>query len=254
MRRGVWSTLAVLAGILFGVMLLLSRRPAAPSETPSLRSADAGGALATPADVTVAPPTPTEAPFDADAAYPNPSIRSRAGPIGSGEEAIRLTLAYFPPELKPHGVKALLVTREELAYWSNNGPASADIPTPDRGAPSSHGPVWVVAVLATDLTPARLMPGMVSDPRPADFAYFAWDANGGRLYEQGVPIRGQLQTYETLIAIPTTDGPIEAATVVPYQPPIPAAPTATLSPSSLATLVAALTAQAIRYLTATPTP
>jgi len=257
-RRGMLLTLAATLLLVLGVSILLSRRTPTPSGLSSPRLADDGGApvgLDGPFEVATDVAMPTETLHDdrgPDSGYPGAS--NATGPIWTASEAIGRTLARFPPELDPHGETALLVTREELAYWSNDGASSADIPTPDRHAPSSHGPLWVVAVLATNLTPAVLMPGMMTDSRPADSAYFAWDANSGRLYEEGVPVRGQHQTYATLIALPTTDAPIRAATAVPMNPPVTPEPTASLSPPQLATIVAALTAQAIRYLTATPTP
>ncbi|MEO8342015.1 MAG: hypothetical protein ABI604_20345, partial [Nitrospirota bacterium] len=123
---------------------------------------------------------------------------------------------------------------------------------------NTQGPLWIVAILGDDLTPIIVMhppPGVeITDDREADGAFYAWDANSGRLMQEGAFIHGAPHSYASLVALPTSNASIASATPWPTEPPITPLPSPTMSQSRLATLVPALTAQAIRYLTATPTP
>jgi hypothetical protein len=186
-----------------------------------------------------------------------------AEPMSSANAAIEASLEMFPGQAREP--IARLVSARTLLQWTDYSALSppektqvaADLPENER-LPDPDKPVWLVAILGTDLTVGEILgstaPGGDEDyPAPAEGAYYAWDANSGDLKEVGALPLGSAWTYASIAALSHEDIPIVRATRRAPKLLVTPLPAATYSPNQVATFSALETEQYYRYQTATPT-
>lgn len=218
--------------------------------------------------------TPTASASEQVGAYPAPFPESKSmvpegppvNPILSESVAVELAKEQFPRTSSPDSAVARRISRRSFEHWvtytalpaAQQTEVAADTPE-EWGRTNPDAPVWLVALLGTGLTVGDVLSASFplfssDDSTPADGGYYAWDANSGDMIEAGVLVTGAPHNYASILAIPTENIPIRRATRATHPPPVTPLPTDTLAPEKRATVAALYTEQAIRFLTATPTP
>ncbi len=179
-------------------------------------------------------PTPTIEGFLLLTPSPTPPYPD---PIYTEQQAIDRSLDRFPEGYPPYGEVAILMPYSQLDAWRGG---SSPKTQPDS-------PAWLVGILADGMTMFDvLLPWLgyagLGDPNlpssvPASAAdsdwvieglFYAWDANGGSLIGLGVLTNpsspmytASSRSYESLLALPSHNMPIEPATPIPSPTPGP---------------------------------
>jgi hypothetical protein len=176
-----------------------------------------------------------------------------APPIGDATEAVRLSVALFPPGRAIAGTAARLISRRTFELWaiSPGGVAVAN-PVADEFDWSLADPdsgVWLVGLLGQALTARDVLavgaPAgvLLTDERLVEGGFYAWDANSAELLAQGALLPGSGQTMSSLRALANAPITPRPATPWPTYALATPGPTETWSPAEMATAVAQLTAQ-----------
>lgn len=146
-----------------------------------------------------------------------------ADPIYNSEDAIHRALALLPEGTQIDGVTARLLDYETFAAWEGSF----------RRSSPGNAPVWLVGVLAPDMTYGDVMPllpgleavmmkeqaaALADRPVRAGGLYFVFDANAGDMRTMSNLGEEAERSYASLSAIRDIPTTIEPATAMPPVP------------------------------------
>lgn len=115
-------------------------------------------------------------------------------PIVTSDEVIARTLARVPSGKQHTAIVARLVTRQTFTAWSTGG-VDED---------PSQDPIWLVGMRLPNMTVSDALG--FTDPNYRDVkvegCYFAWSADTGDAYEQGVLGGPWTKTFDSIATLP----------------------------------------------------